>query len=121
MTASELGYRRCAGGLALRQSGTRLCLLSSEGEAGVQARLVRTLMARGPLSPRSTSNSTLSPSLRASKSSCEGWCDGRRFFSILGMDEPEPSVVDDPLNCSLHVASIVVVRGFVGNDWERLG
>src|SRR6266536_3314507 len=78
-------------------------------------------MARGPLSPRSTSNSTLSPSLRASKSSCEGWCDGRRFFSILGMDEPEPSVVDDPLNCSLHVASIVVVRGFVGNDWERLG
>jgi len=43
------------------------------------------------------------------------------FPSILGMDEPESSVVDDLLNCSLHVASIVVVCGFCGNNWERLG
>ena len=43
------------------------------------------------------------------------------FHSILGMDEPESSVVDDLLNCSLHVASIVVVWWLRGNDWERLG
>jgi len=38
------------------------------------------------------------------------------FFSILGLDEPEPSVVDDLLNCSLHVASIVVVCELRRND-----
>jgi len=43
------------------------------------------------------------------------------FFSILGLDEPEPSVVDELLNCSLHVVSIVVVWGLRRNDWERLG
>ena len=43
------------------------------------------------------------------------------FPSILGVDETESSVVDDLLNCSLHVASIVVVCELRRNDWERLG
>ena len=43
------------------------------------------------------------------------------FFSILGMDKPESSVVDDLLDCSLQVASIVVVWGLRGNDWGGWG